>query len=131
MKKFIAWALIGFLLLVLSPSAGVWYVLISAYLWGSTGMPDSGNTDAADIDEEYSAATPFRDEYGVYEVYTAAGITHYSNGMRSYTDCLGNIHYDNGVVAYDTLRGDKEYIKDREYLGSSYTDVIDTTRYYR
>lgn len=132
MKKFIVWALIGLLLLVLSPSTGVWYIIISACLWGSTGTPDNRDSDTSFVDdEEDSIIAPFRDEHGVYEVYTAAGITHYSNGTRSYTDCLGNIHYDNGVVAYDTLRGDKEYFKDGEYLGSSYTDIIDTTRYYR
>ena len=136
MKKFLIWAGIGLVLLLLSPSFGVWYVIISAIVWGSTGLPDearsSGRTFKDDSEDSYKKKhTPFRDERGVYEVYTSAGITHYSDGSRSYTDVLGNKHFDNGVVDCDTLRGDKEYYKDGEYLGSSYTDDFGVTHYYR
>lgn len=130
---FIIWLVIGIVLLLILPGLGIWYLIISALIWGYTGVTDS---DRKERKEKTEQEKPFI----LYDRVYANGVTrvenisktgyYYSDGSESWVDIAGDEHRDNGEIVMENayIPGRRDIYKDNKYIGYEYEDACGVTQ---
>ena len=126
--KFIIWLAIGVILFLLLPGLGFWYLIISALIWGYTGVTD---TDKKKSEEETKQE---KKPFILYDKVYENGVTrvenisktgyYYSDGSESWIDIAGDEHRANGEIVMPNpyIPGRRDIYKDNKYIGYEYED---------